>query len=272
MPCPLCGERNRDNFCPECDLVMLATDVLYEACATGEIQNDDVARNFVRELSFTFNRDSRARRYFVVADELIFRSMRDYPNAPIPVVELQELINRAQSEVDDIMALLEESRIARRVGDDVFLEETGMQLAQLLPSGVRTDDEAFKASTEVMRGAICVVLGNRLIEGYLDDRRYQRPRNYLLNMKRVCRHVVVFLTSDTAIPTDTGDNEFFRGYVVIRSEKQRIKILMDMLNNHLLIGAIRRDYGGGFTIFWKDSVPPFQERLRERWRERERGR
>jgi len=187
-------------------------------------------------------------------------------------VELQELINRAQSEVDDIMALLEESRIARRLGDHVFLEETGMQLAQLLPSGVRTDDEAFKASTEVMRGAICVVLGRRLIEGYLDNGRYQRPRNYLLNMKRVCRHVAAFLQVDGEIPLDTGDNEFFRGYTVIRSEKQRIKILMDMLNSHLLIGAVRREPGGGFTIFWTGNVPPFQERLRERWRERERGR
>lgn len=272
MPCRLCGERNGDNLCLECDLVMLATDMLYEACATGGIQNDDVARNFVRELSFTFNRDPRARRYFVVADELIFRSVRDYLNAPIPLVQLEELRTRHPSEVNDIMAVLEESHIARRVGNDVFLEDIGMQLAQLLPSGVRTDDEAFKASTEVMRGAICVVLGRRLIEGYLDNGRYQRPRNYLLNMKRVCRPVAGFLESAGAIPPDTGDNEFFRGYVVIRSEKQRIKILMDMFNDHLLISAVRREPGGGFTLVWKDSVPPFQERLRERWRERERGR
>ena len=272
MACPLCGERNGDGLCIECDLVMLATDMLYRACARGEIQNDDVARNFVRELSFTFNRDPRARRYFVVADELIFRSVRDYPNAPIPLVQLEELRGRDPGEVDDIMAVLEESHIARRVGSDVFLEDVGMQLAQLLPSGVDTDSEAFRAPVEEMRGAICVVLGRRLIEGYLDNGRYQRPRNYLLNMKRVCRPIVAFLRSDTAIPPDTGDNEFFRGYVVIRSEKQRIKILMDMLTLHLLISAVRSEPGGGFTLTWKDSVSPFQERLRGRWRARERGR
>jgi hypothetical protein len=170
------------------------------------------------------------------------------------------------------MAVLEESHIARRIGNDVFLEDIGMQLAQLLPTGIDTDSEAFKAPAEEMRGAICIVLGRKLIGGYLDDGRYQRPRNYLLNMKRVCRHTVGFLRIDREIPLDTGANEFFRGYAVIQNERQRIKILWDMLDNHLLIAAVRRDPGGGFTISWKESVPPFQERLRERYRERERGR
>jgi len=274
MACPLCAEKNGDELCIECKLLMLATEMLHQACATGQIQNDEVARNFVRELGFTFNRDSRTRRYFVVANELIFRSVRDYPNEPIPLVQLQELRERNQIEVDDIMAVLQESHIARRVGSDVFLEDIGMQLAQMLPTGIDTDSEIFKAPAEEMRGAICIVLGRRLIEGYLDDGRYQRPRNYLLNMKRVCRHTVGFLRPeiDREIPVHTGDNEFFRGYAVIRNERQRIKILWDMLDNHLLIAAVSKDPGGGFTITWKESVPPFLERLRERWRERERGR
>lgn len=271
MPCPLCKTKGNNDLCIECDLTLLATETLYQMYSAGN--TDEIVRNFVQELGFTFNRDNRARRYFVVADEIIFKSMRDHPDMPVPITELEELKYRSQSEVNNIMEILRESHIARKVGDDIYLEDIGQQLAQLLPSGVDVNSEIFRAAEEEMRGAVCIVLAHRLIEGYLqEDKKYKRPRNYLLNMKRVTRHVSRFLEADKPIAADTWDDEFFWGDTVQIGERQRIKILMDMLHSGLLIGAIVKEPGNGFRLSWKPSVPPFQERLRERWRERERER
>ncbi len=279
MPCPLCRAKGKNALCEECDLVLLATEVLYQIYSTGSVEDEanSIGRNFVREIGFTFNRDPRAKRYFAVADELIFKSMRDYLDTPVPVNQFEELKYRSQTQIDGIMKILEESHIARKVGDSVYLEEIGQRLAQLLPSGIDINSDIFRAAEEEMRGAICVVLASRLINGYLEDKKYDRPRNYLLNMKRITRHVSRFLRIDEPISPDTWDDEFFWGDTVQVGEKQRVKILMDMLNSALLIGAITREPGKGkkpsaFRLRWKDTVPPFQERLRERWRERERER
>jgi hypothetical protein len=242
---------------------------------------EDWAEDFVRELDFTFSRDNRANRYFEVANEIMLlcvgRSM-----SRIPIDDLRALQDRSREEVREIMEILELAGIGRLMGDEVILEDLGLKLVQLLPTGVALISEEFRRPAEEVRGAICIALAAMLMDSAILGNGSRRPRTYLLWMKRLSRHCARFLPIPDPIDKCVWGVEFFeRGrrakqYVVGISPRQREREFADVVGlggaPSRMIERIDVKPGGKFDIYLKDSVVAYLERLRERYRERERGR
>jgi hypothetical protein len=242
---------------------------------------EDWAKEFVRELDFTFGRDNRAIRYFEVANEIILLSI-GRSTSRIPIGDLRALRDRPGEDIQELMEVLALAGIARLMGEEVVLDDLGLKLAQLLPTGVALISEEFRSPAEEVRGAICLALAMTLMDSAIGGNGSRRPRTYLLWMKRLSRHCARFLPIPDPIDKIVWDVEFFeRGrkatqYVVGISPRQREREFADVAGlggaPSKMIERIEVKPGGKFDIHLKDSVVVYLERLRERYRERERGR
>lgn len=291
MQCQLCleGGLSRD-LCISCELTIFHTEQIIHNYSTGNVSPE--MKLFIPEISFTFERDyRRARRYFKVAQETITKSIFKYPNAPIPVNELKEVTSRKQSEVESIMKLLERARIARLMGDLVYLEEMSQTIAQLIPGGVDLSSEEYQNSVEEMKGLLCAVLAGSLIDNWLKgDKQYGRPKKYLLYMKGLSKQlldqtghisrsvdIVDFLNINYLLRWKTGKVTKVPRSQLQMSEEQRIKIFgEDVLafrgGRSKIFERFFRNPDGTFSAAFKESVIRHLERMRERWRERPRER
>lgn len=277
MACKLCGQSCPGDLCQECDLLYLGTRTIYQMYRSGNIE--DWAKDFVRELDFTFKRDNRSNRYFEVANEVMLLTIgRD--TSRIPINELRALRDRPQEEIRELLEVLARAGIARLMGDEIVLDDLGLKLRQLLPAGVTLISEEFRAPAEEARGAICVALAMTLIESTVEGDNSRRPRTYLLWMKRLSRHCARFLPISDPIDKSMWGVEFFEGgqragqYAVRISPRQREREFADVVGlggaPAKIVERIEEKRPGKFDIFLKDSVVVYLERLRERYRERER--
>lgn len=279
MYCKLCrAEADSEEICQVCSFTIDATEWILEMYSQG--QPPDWVSDFVRELSFTFERDlRRAQGLFNVANEIIIVGFRDFPAGIIPILQLEQLADRPRSEVRDIISVLERAKIARLQGDSIVVEELGLRLVQIIPSGADLLSETYQEYVDEMRGALCVVLARELIEEWLNDETDRgRPRSYLLNMNRLSNYVAMNLPRPAPIEPEVDGAEFF-----VQPERrlqigdaQLIKIMKDLLGlcggPPRIINSVTAMPGGGFKVTLKDSVILFLERLRERQRERLRPR
>jgi len=291
MQCQLCLERGLErDLCIPCELTIFHTRQIIQDYATGSVSPE--MKLFTPEISFTFERDyRRARRYFKVAQELITKSIFEYPNAPIPMNELKELSKRKQSEIKLIMRLLTRARVARLAGSLVYLEEISQKIAQLIPGGVDLSSEEYQNSVEEMKGILCVVLAESLMDIWREgDKQYGRPKKYLLYMRGlskqlldVTKHIsrsvdIVDFLNITYLLQWEGEKltKAPRSQLQMSSE-QRLKIFREDV---LALGGGRSkiferffaEPGGHFSAAFKESVIRHLERMRERWRERPRER
>ena len=279
MACKLCGQGCPGDLCEECDLLYLGTNTIYGMYRSGSVE--DWAKEFVRELDFTFRRDNRAIRYFEVANEIMLLSI-GRSTSRIPISDLRALRDQPRQEIQELMEVLALAAIARLMDDEVILDDLGLRLSQLLPTGVPLISEEFRGPAEEVRGAICVALAMTLIDSAIGGNGSRRPRTYLLWMKRLSRHCARFLPITDPIDKCLWGVEFFeRGrragqYVVGISPRQREREFADVVGlggaPSKMIERIEVKPGGKFDIYLKDSVVVYLERLRERYRERERGR
>jgi len=279
--CILCRHSSKDiapdGLCQECDLVHLETDLIYHMYESNAVE--DWAREFVRELEAVFRRDRRAARFFEAANEVILVSLRGRFAGGVPIRELRTLRHRTSGDVSQIMAILETAKIAAVVGDRIVLGDLGKTFADLVPAGVPLTDESVRAPAEEMRGAICVALSKALIGAYEAGDDVGRPRNYVLLMKRLGRHVIREVDLPGPINATVPDDDFFEcdpRQVVQVSIQQRERLLADLVGlgggAPRIVASLRQRTGGHFEITLKDSVVAFLERVRERERERRRER
>lgn len=281
MACPLCKAKNGDELCIECDVTLLALETIHGMYSARNVA--DWAKSFVRELDFTFKRDFRVARYFDAAEEIAIGAIRSQ-SFVLPIGQIKQFKGRSPAETRDIMAILNKAGIAELIGSDIHLGDLGQTLASIVPSGANLMDESVRAPIEEMRGAICVCLAKAMLESYIAGDPYAtRPRNFLLNVKRLSRHLSRFFQVDGPIPKDLSAGEFFgikiNGQaedVVQTPKKQRERILTDILGISggppRLFESITYTPGVGFIFMWKDSIINAMERFRERYRERERER
>ena len=295
MPCPLCLDDHYDNICELCKLVLFQTQEILNAYSSGEVPPEEL-RFFLPEISFTFERDPRTRRFFTVAYEIVGKAITirnqemfvKRKRSPIdmeavtsdymlPINEVRALRNLSWKKVKEIDEILTKARIARLEGQTIYIEEMAQKLVSYIPSGGDLTGEAYQQIVKEMKGALCVILADTLIHKWLDgDTESGRPRKYVVYMKCLSRFWEKYWEEEV-IPQDVSIRRFFKPRdLQVSSEQAEKTFAEDVLGlgtgQSNIIQSFREKSDGKIVLSLKEPVVRFIERMRERWRERERGR
>jgi len=294
MPCRLCRDKCSDDICSLCEKVLFQTHEILDAYSSGEVTPDEI-RFFVPELSFTFERDSRTRRYFNIAYQIveksitkrkeIFQKRRRSPidlevmTSPymLPIKEVKALCNLSAERIRRFDKVLRKARIARLEGETIYLEEMAQRLVDYIPAGENLSLERYQHLVKEMKGVLCITLAETLIHQWLNgDRESGRPRIYVASMKCLSRFLTEYWEEE-AIPQEISPRSFFELKDLQISSKQAEKTFRnDFLGlgtgQSSIIQSFREEPDGNFVLRLKKPVVRFLERMRERLRERPRER
>ena len=295
MPCRLCRDDSYDNICPLCELVLFQTQEILNAYSSGEVTPDEV-RFFVPELSFTFERDPRTRRFFTIAYEIIEKAITmrnqgifakqrrssidmEVMTSPymLPIKKVTALRNLSEERIREFDKVLSKARIARLEGETIYLEEMAQRLVDYIPAGENLSMERYQHLVKEMKGVLCITLADTLIRQWLNgDVESGRPRKYVVYMKCLSRFLKKYWEEE-AMPQEISVHRFFESRDLQVSSKQAEKTFAeDVLGlgtgQSNIIQSFREKSDGKLVLLLKEQVVKFLERMRERWRERSRER
>ena len=295
MPCPLCLDDRYDNICPLCELVLFQTQEILNAYSSGEVTPDEM-RLFVPELSFTFERDPRTRRFFNIAYQIVEKSINmrnqeiftkrrrssidlEVMTSPymLPIKKVIALRNLSKERIRQFDKVLSKARIARLEGETIYLEEMAQRLVDYIPAGENLSMERYQHLVKEMKGVLCITLADTLIRQWLNgDVESGRPRKYVVYMKCLSRFLKKYWEEE-AMPQEISVYRFFESGDLKVSSKQAEKTFAeDVLGlgtgQSNIIQSFREKSDGKLVLLLKEPVVKFLERMRERWRERPRER
>ena len=295
MPCPLCLDNHYDSVCELCKLALFQTEEILDAYSAGGVRPEQV-RFFVPEISFTFERDPRTRRFFTVAYQIIEKAVTirnqemfvkrgissgDIELMPseyiLPINEVRALRSLPRKRIREIDEVLSKARIARFEGETIYIEEMAQKLVSYIPSGGDLTGEAYQQVVKEMKGVLCVILADTLIRKWLDgDIESGRPRKYVVYMKCLSRFWRKYWEEEV-IPQEISIRRFFEPRdLQVSSEQAESTFGEDVLGlgtgQSNIIQNFREKSDGKIVLSLKEPVVRFIERMRERWRERERER
>lgn len=295
MPCPLCLDEHWDNICSLCELVLFQTQEVINAYSSGKVPPDEM-RFFVPELSFTFERDPRTRRFFIIAYEIVEKAIimrnqeifvkRGRSSADLevmtspyvlPIKKVRALCNLSKKRIQQIDKVLSKARIARLEGETIYLEEMAQSLVSYIPAGEDLSAERYQHLVKEMKGVLCVILADTLIRQWLNgDIGSGRPRKYVVYMKCLSRFLEKYWEEE-AMPQEISVYRFFEpGDLQVSSKQAEKTFAEDVLGlgtgQPNIIQNFREKPDGKLILSLKEPVVRFLERMRERWRERPRER
>lgn len=295
MPCRLCRDDRYDNICPLCELVLFQTQEILNAYSSGEVTPDEM-RLFVPELSFTFERDPRTRRFFNIAYQIVEKSINmrnqeiftkrrrssidlEVMTSPymLPIKKVIALRNLSKERIRQFDKVLSKARIARLEGETIYLEEMAQRLVDYIPAGENLSMERYQHLVKEMKGVLCITLADTLIRQWLNgDVESGRPRKYVVYMKCLSRFLKKYWEEE-AMPQEISVYRFFESGDLKVSSKQAEKTFAeDVLGlgtgQSNIIQSFREKSDGKLVLLLKEPVVKFLERMRERWRERPRER
>ena len=295
MPCPLCRDKHYDNICRLCELVLFQTQEILNAYSSGEVTPDEM-RLFVPELSFTFERDHRTRRFFNIAYQIVEKSITmrnqeiftkrrrssidlEVMTSPymLPIKKVIALRNLSKERIRQFDKVLSKARIARLEGETIYLEEMAQRLVDYIPAGENLSMERYQHLVKEMKGVLCITLADTLIRQWLNgDVESGRPRKYVVYMKCLSRFLKKYWEEE-AMPQEISVYRFFESGDLKVSSKQAEKTFAeDVLGlgtgQSNIIQSFREKSDGKLVLLLKEPVVKFLERMRERWRERPRER
>lgn len=275
--CPVCDDYIREpglSIHPDCALAQFMIVEPIDILSSGDVDKEVWLSEFVPEVNFVFIEDWRTRRVFKLAEDIITRSAF-YTGGDFPVADLEIEIT---PKTRDMFRVLSLARLAYLDGDTVRLGPLGVQVCQLLPTGEPWDSPTVRIALEQIYGWICLAVSHAFLEAWLKgERSIGRPRKILKVFQWLAN---VANDYPDRIPDEIEANQLFyeridRFGLSERDRKQIAKALLGIgvRGRSPKLFRSHRGTAGELLFFrFKPQTLFFLERIRERYRERVRGR
>lgn len=257
--CNICNDYSTSNICERCLLTLRQIDTIL-SIYLEENEVPEWLINFLPEIDFLFDRDSRARVFFNASKQLRDIVLIENPNKIWPE-HLTEL-NYSQIPQNRVLSILEKAMLLKKVKD---YYEPGILLNRLLDIrlyGYEFDSIELQSSHKQINAIICVALIKALIE----DFETYIPKGALAVFNMLSQHMIMY--ESTEISNIISKNTISKSFRIVSNRHfNHIKYTMGGISDGRT--RIIRDLTEDYDLVCKDNVVIYLERIRERMRERE---
>ncbi len=300
MACPLCRDKYENDLCGLCQISWELSKLILDRYERYK-HIPPYVREFLPQISFTFERDMQVRGFFRIAYKIIgfkffyetFKESRtlSLPNEDLKIMDGEYTIaTKLINQSDNLMIkqgplvkkILEKAKIAKIEERVTYLEPLAQRILTDLKSGISLTSRSIAHHEGEFKGILCIALALPITEITLKTtNRSQKhlPRTYWKWMRAIGRYIEKYIDEEEEIPFELSWGKFFgEGADMNIQSLQNIRSLtediigMTGVGSHI-IDSMRRKKGGKFIIKVQDPIQKFAMNTRERIRElkRERG-
>jgi len=300
MACPLCKDKYENDLCGLCQISWELSELILD-CYERYKRIPSYIREFLPQISFTFERDMQVKGFFRVANKIVgikffyekFKESRtlSLPNEDLKIMDGEyTIVTKLINQSDDILIkqgpfvkeVLEKAKIAKIEERVTYLEPIAQRILTDIKSGVSLTSRSIEHHEGEFKGILCIALALSMTKIKLKtkDRSQKRlPRTYWKWMRAIARYIEKYIDEEDEIPFELSWGSFFgEGADMNIQALQNIRSLtediigMTGIGSHI-IDNMRRKKDGKFIIKVQDPIQKFAMNTRERIRElkRERG-
>lgn len=300
MACPLCKDKYEDDLCGLCQISMFLSELILDHFERYK-RIPIYIREFLPQISFTFERDMRVKGFFRVAYKIVgfkifYEKFKEYrtlslPNGDLKIMDSEyTLVTKLIKLSDDILLkqgpyvkkVLEKAKIAKIEDRVTYLEPIAQRIITDVKSGISLTSRTLEHHEGEFKGILCVALALAMTDITLRDENHSQkrlPRTYWKWMRAIARYIEKYIDEEGEIPSELSWRRFFgEGTDMNIQSLQSIRTLTENIlgmsgTGSYIIDSIRRKKGGKFIIKVQNPIQKFAMNTRERIREfkRERG-
>jgi hypothetical protein len=259
--CQVCGTyaRNAATFCERCELSIFQVTETLELYVKMNPAPDWLVGG-IRELAWIFTENPRTQGYLNTAREVTWMFTLDELEE-VGVDDVME-VNYAQVPRDDILTLLEEALLVERKDDKLVPGTLVRKLRQVRLEGYAMNTPEVEARLLEIQGILSIALIGSIVK-----RKKYIPRRALAVLHMLSQNMIRSGESiEQVIPNDILDLVFVG---LTSRQKRHVQYIMSGLadGKTKILSDVTDD---GLSL--KEVMVTYCEKMRERWRERERER